>query len=142
MPLLSESAAPLAQLPLEPISEGFSQPKATCLIQAAHNLLNHLSRGHAPQSAHLRSAMEQAFGASDATGAWVWKDAYEALEIAQVLFLRRFLPAMRKSAKSPHDLLTMLTKLGDLIPTQTRRSEDSIGLQQYSTPLELAHPVA
>jgi predicted RNA methylase len=86
--------------------------------------------------------MEQAFGASDATGAWVWKDAYEALEIAQVLFLRRFLPAMRKSAKSPHDLLTMLTKLGDLIPTQTRRSEDSIGLQQYSTPLELAHLVA
>src|SRR6202011_4497253 len=38
----------------------------------------------------LRSAMEAAFGGSDAEGVWVWKDAYEALEAAQVLFLSKF----------------------------------------------------
>ena len=29
----------------------------------------------------LRSAMETAFCGSDAEGAWVWKDAYEACEV-------------------------------------------------------------
>jgi hypothetical protein len=112
--------------------------KAPALLAAAEPLLAFLARGMTPQAPDLRAAMEQAFGASDSTGAWVWKDAYEALEIAQVLFLRRYLPAMRKSAKTPADLLAMLGKLGDLIPTHTRRSEDSVGLQQFSTPLELA----
>lgn len=112
--------------------------KAAALLAAAEPLLAFLAHGRAPQAADLRAAMEQAFGASDATGAWVWKDAYEALQIAQVLFLRRYLPSMRKSAKTSADLLTMLGKLGDLIPTHTRRSEDSMGLQQFSTPLELA----
>jgi hypothetical protein len=38
---------------------------------------------------------------SDAEGAWDWKTAYDACEAAQVLFLRRFGPAMRARAGSP-----------------------------------------
>ena len=57
----------------------------------------------APSTAgRLRSAMEAAFGASDAAGAWAWKDAYEAAEAAQVLFLRKFGRAMRTRAGSRH----------------------------------------
>ena len=81
--------------------------------------------------------MEDAFGASDSTGAWVWKDAYEACEGAQVLFLRRYGSAMRAQAGSPATMLTMLARVAALVPTQTRRSEESQALQQFSTPLPL-----
>ena len=42
--------------------------------------------------------MTQAFGASDAEGAWLWKDAYEAAEAAVVLFVQRYGRAMRRRA--------------------------------------------
>lgn len=138
---MSLHQAPITPAPALIISdepEPANPTKPSALLAAGHLLLNHLARGNAPTAHDIRSAMEQAFGNTDASGAWVWKDSYEALEIAQLLFLRRYLPAMRKSAKNSSDLLTMLQKLGDLIPTHTRRSEESIALQQFSTPLELA----
>ena len=85
----------------------------------------------------LRDAMTGAFGATDSEGAWVWKDAYEAREVALLLFLRRHLPAMRARAGSDAQLLRMLGKLAALTPTHTRRSEESQQLQQFSTPVEL-----
>ncbi|MBL8845991.1 MAG: strawberry notch family protein [Hyphomicrobium zavarzinii] len=142
MSLLQEPAIPVTALIPPDDPERPDRSKAAGLLSAGERLLTHLARGHAPSAHDIRAAMEEAFGASDSTGAWVWKDAYEALEIAQLLFLRRFLPSMRKSAKAPIQLLSMLQRLGDLIPTHTRRSEDSIGLQQFSTPLELAFLVA
>jgi hypothetical protein len=51
------------------------------------------------------------FGASDAEGAWDWKTAYEACEAAQILFLRKFGPAMRERAACPSRFLAMLAKL-------------------------------
>ena len=81
--------------------------------------------------------MEAAFGGTDAEGAWVWKDAYEALEAAQVLFLRKFGAAMRSRAGSAAAMLEMLTRLSQRLPSQTRRSEESEHFQQFSTPLAL-----
>jgi len=49
--------------------------------------------------------MEAAFVASDATGAWNWKTAYDACEAATVLFLRRYGAAMRAKAASPAAML-------------------------------------
>jgi predicted RNA methylase len=86
--------------------------------------------------------MERAFGASDASGTWVWKDAYEAVEAAQVLFLRQFGPSISRAAKSPASMLALLEKIGSLLPTETRRSETSQALQQFSTPIELAYVAA
>ena len=82
--------------------------------------------------------MEAAFGASDAAGAWTWKEAYDACEAAQVLFLRRFGPAMRARADgAPAAMLPMLARLAALLPSHTKRSETSRDLQQFSTPIEL-----
>ena len=67
----------------------------------------------------------------------MWKDAYEACETAQVLFLRRHGPAMRACAGTPAALVAMLAKLAALVPTHTRRSEESEVLQQFSTPIGL-----
>jgi len=115
-------------------------PAASALIAAAQALLPMLARGQAVDARALREAMTIAFGGSDAEGLWAWKDAYEACEIAQLLFLRRFGPAMR--AKPVAVQLTMLGKVAALLPTHTRRSEESQALQQFSTPAPLGFVAA
>jgi predicted RNA methylase len=82
--------------------------------------------------------MIEALGGSDAKGLWLWKDAYEATEAAQVLFLRKFRSIASKT-QVPQSALTMLTKVARLLPTHTRRSEESQALQQFSTLIPLAY---
>lgn len=106
-------------------------------VRAARQLLGDLERGRRIDAAVLRGAMEAAFGASDAAGAWNWKTAYDICEVATVLFLRKFGPAMRAKAGSTAAMLPMLAKIASCLPTHTRRSEDSQALQQFSTPIPL-----
>jgi predicted RNA methylase len=111
---------------------------ASAVVQAARRLLSDLERGRRIDAAGiLRSAMESAFGASDASGAWHWKAAYDACEAATVLFLREHGPSMRAKAASPASMLSMLAKVAALLPTHTGRSEESCALQQFSTPIPL-----
>jgi predicted RNA methylase len=112
---------------------------ASAVVKAARQLLTDLERGRRVDAAVLRNAMQAAFTASDATGAWNWKTAYDACEAATVLFLRRYGAAMRAKAASPAAMLPMLLRIASLLPTQTRRSEESEALQQFSTPIGLAY---
>ena len=116
--------------------------KVSGLIHAATLLAQLLGQGRAVDSRALRSALEAAFGGTDAEGAWVWKDAYEALEAAQVLFLRKFGAAMRSRAGSAAAMLDMLIRLAGRLASQTRRSEESEHLQQFSTPIALGFAAA
>ena len=123
--------------------DGAAPTKPAALLIAATDLLPVLEAGHALDAASLRRAMSAAFGATDAQGAWVWKDAYEAAEAALVLFLQRYARRMRREAGAGPDgpavMLAMLEQLAALEPSQTRRSEEQIELQQFSTPLPLAY---
>ncbi|MGC8020565.1 hypothetical protein ACP3WW_22900, partial [Salmonella enterica] len=92
-------------------------------LAAAGHLLPHLEQGRTIDAAILRSAMEQAFGASDATGAWDWKTAYDACEATTVLFLRKYGKPLFRKASSPAARLAALGKIASLLPTHTRRSE-------------------
>jgi predicted RNA methylase len=112
------------------------------IASAAHLLLPHLERGSRIDAVTLRAAMEHAFGGSDAAGAWDWKTAYDACEAATVLFIRKFGPAIRARAGSPAAELSMLGRIAALLPTHTRRSEESQALQQFSTPLALGFVAA
>ena len=127
--LFAPSAALAAATPLLDTS--------SALIAAARLLLPDLERGRAIDAKMLRAAMMAGFGGSDTDGVWDWKTAYEACEAAQVLFLRKFGPAMRARANAPAALLAMLAKVAALLPSHTRRSEESQALQQFSTPLAL-----
>ncbi|MBV8922708.1 strawberry notch family protein, partial [Bradyrhizobium sp.] len=122
-----------------PLSMRATAVAASAVVRAARQLLSDLERGRRIDAALLRSAMEAAFGASDATGTWNWKTAYDACEAATVLFLRRHGAAMRAKATSPAAMLPMLTRITRLLPTHTRRSEESESLQQFSTPIGLAY---
>src|SRR5580700_7527444 len=117
-------------------------PPSPTIFQAADLLLPHLERGCRIDSDILRTVMETAFGGSDAEGAWNWKTAYDACEAAQVLFLRRFGRPMRTRAGSSAAMLGMLTKITHLLPSHTRRSEESQVLQQFSTPITLGFVAA
>ncbi|MGO9428342.1 strawberry notch-like NTP hydrolase domain-containing protein, partial [Rhodoblastus sp.] len=132
---MTHAPARLAALAAAPIPAGPLSPDAS--FAAAQNLLAALERGKRVDAPMLRAAMESAFGGSDAQGAWDWKMAYDTCEAATVLFLRKFGPAMRTKAGSPAALLPMLTKIAGLLPTHTRRSEESQALQQFSTPIAL-----
>jgi protein strawberry notch len=121
-----------------PLSMRATAVVASAIVRAARQLLTDLERGRRIDAAVLRSAMEAAFGASATTGALNWKTAYDACEVATVLFLRRYGVAMHATAASPAALLPMLMRMVNLFPTQTRRSEESQSLQQFSTPIGLA----
>jgi predicted RNA methylase len=130
IPVAADAAA---SLPIAPSSVA----KAAAIAGAAQLLLLHIERGQRIDTTMLRTAMENAFGASDADGGWDWKTAYDACEAATVLFVRKFGPAMRARAASPAVMLPMLAKIASLLPTHTRRSEESEALQQFSTPIML-----
>ena len=107
------------------------------VFAAAQVLIPHLERGQRVDAAILRIAMETAFGASDATGAWNWKIAYDACEAATVLFLRKYGKALFRKSASPATVLPQLAKIVGLLPTHTRRSEEAQSFQQFSTPTPL-----
>jgi predicted RNA methylase len=134
MTTVSASAAARAatSIPLVPAAD-----PAARIAEAARLLLPHLECGQRIDAGVLRTAMETAFGASDATGAWDWKTAYDACEAATVLFLRKYGKALSRKAGSPAAMLPMLAKIAGLLPTHTRRSAESETYQQFSTPIPL-----
>ncbi|MGM4884854.1 strawberry notch-like NTP hydrolase domain-containing protein [Rhizobium sp. 62_C5_N11_2] len=112
--------------------------RADDLIEAAGRIASLLEQGKVVTSGDLRQVMTEVFGGSDAEGLWLWKDAYEATEAAQVLFLRKF-RLIASGTQSPQLTLAMVTKVARLLPPHTRRSEESQALQQFSTPIPLAY---
>ena len=121
-------------LPATPLA---ASSDSAAVHAAALLILPHLERGARVDAVALRDAMEAAFGGSDATGLWDWKTAYEACEVATVLFLRKYGKALFRKAGSPVAALPLLGKIAGLLPTHTRRSQESQALQQFSTPIPL-----
>ena len=135
---MTNTAVSSAAFAAAPLPVGPTAPATTdALVHAARIILPHLERGQRVDAPTLRAAMESAYRGSDADGAWDWKTAYDSCEAATILFLRKFGPAMRARAASPAALLLMLAKIAGLLPTHTRRSEESQALQQFSTPIAL-----
>ena len=132
------TTSPLAGAAARPLALTCAEQTVACIIVAAHDLLGHLAAGRRFDAPAIRTAMQSAFGASDASGAWDWKTAYEAVEVAQLLFLRRYGPAIHAKTDDPFERLKLIERIARLAPTQTRRSEEMVEFQQFSTPLGLA----
>jgi hypothetical protein len=105
-----------------PLSMRAAATLTTAVVRAARRLLTDLERGRRFDGAVLRGAIEAAFGASDATGAWNWKIAYETCEVATVLFLRKFGSAFRPRTSSSPAMLPMLAKIGAFATLLERRT--------------------
>ncbi|GFE67225.1 strawberry notch family protein [Litoreibacter roseus] len=81
------------------------------------------------KSSTLARIMRDTFGGSDASGAWDWRMAYDMMQAATVAELLRDQDA---------DFTTLAGTLASRLLTETRRSEQQIRLQQFSTPLPYA----
>ena len=130
-------------VPIAPPAEPARPVAGDALFTAARTLLPVLEAGRPLDAVTLRDAMTEAFGASDSSGGWVWKDAYEAAEAAVVIFMQRYGRGMRRTcgagSDGPQRMLAMLEAVAALEPSHTRRSEEQVRLQQFSTPLPLAY---
>lgn len=123
------SSVTLAAAPLAVPSPSTTASRILAVAQA---LQPDLAQGFQIDALRLRLEMKRAFGGSDADGAWDWKLAYEAGEVALVLFLRKFGPALLARAGSPAALLPILAKVAGHLPTHTRRSEEMEAMQLSS----------
>lgn len=109
------------------------------LYDAAVALTAALAAGQALDAARIRLAMTEAFHGTDAAGQWTWKQAYDACEAATVLFLQKYGRAMLGSATQSDEraFLARVGRIMRLLPTHTRRTEESVAFQQFSTPLSI-----
>ncbi|WP_341236036.1 strawberry notch family protein [uncultured Sulfitobacter sp.] len=82
------------------------------------------------RSSFLSKIMRDTFGGSDASGAWNWRMAYDMMQAAAGL-------ALQNDRDGP-DPLAAAKPLAMRLLTETRRSEQQIRLQQFSTPLPYA----
>ncbi len=104
------------------------------VAQAAARLFE---RGETVTRQTLKRLMQEGFGGSDADGAWTMREAYDALETAQVI--------VQRTADWPCDprtdreaVFAALRRFERTLPTQTYRSEGQVEMQQFSTPIGLA----
>jgi len=126
-----------ALLPLFTAAGGAADQKAANLLAAARALAPHLNRSRTLDRKLVSGVMTTTFGASDAEGAWLWRDAYDAIEAALMLQLRRLSPQIGRLEDAPADIAALLANLSGLSLTHTRRSEEQVALDQFSTPPEL-----
>ncbi|HEY2707204.1 MAG TPA: strawberry notch family protein [Caulobacteraceae bacterium] len=125
------------QLPLFTTLAAGGEHRAANVLAAARALTPHLNRSRPLDRRMVAGVMTTAFGASDAEGAWLWRDAYDAIELALVLQLRRLAPQIGRLEDAPADIVALLANLSALSLTHTRRSEEQAALDQFSTPPEL-----
>ena len=112
-----------------------ASPKTSHSIPPKAQLQQSLSRiageidDHPLKSSSLARILSEFFGGSDASGAWSWRMAYDMMQAAAVMRMIR-----SKGADPLSDARMLATRL----LTETRRSEQQIRLQQFSTPLPYA----
>ena len=106
------------------------------ILRCALVLADMLAAGEPPRRETLRDLMTAATGRSDADGGWTLRDGYDALELAQVLFVTG--PRSPIDEREPAATLRRLEDLAYSLPTQSHRSETQVALQAFSTPLPLA----
>lgn len=107
-------------------------------LAAARALAIPLARSRPLDRRLVAEVMTTAFGASDVDGAWTWRDAYDAIEAATVLQIRRLAGQVARLEDAPAQIVALLAGVSALGLTHSRRSEQQVALDQFSTPPELA----
>lgn len=123
----------LFKLIMQSLATLTNPPKLDSLLAAGGIILQHFQRGQKVSAHQLKTILTGVFGSSDADGYWQWKDAYEAIEIALVRLLISRL--RNNSINAIGDLIA----LENLYPAHNKRTEKSIRLQQFSTPITISY---
>ena len=97
-------------------------------------------------ASRVQQRADQAFGGTLAEGAYDWREAYDAMELA---INRRIMQDTQIQAGEATTAAQVKANVGRLeseilskIPTQTRRTGEQVSFQQFSTPPTYAHVAA
>src|SRR5690606_36464324 len=100
--------------------------------------------GERMTSADLFRLADAAYGGTQAEGAYGPKDAYDALELAVNRYIHDEYGGIGSSVNAAQ-AARIARQIGqgvEILPTQTRRDEEQIQFQQFSTPPDYAAAVA
>ena len=106
--------------------------------KAAEKLAERLQDGSALTSHTLRKAMNEVSDASYAGHQWNWRDAYDAAEVAVNLRVLAATNRAKSAAEGGRRAIEAALGLARLETPQTQRAQATDGLQQFSTPIEIA----
>lgn len=106
----------------------------------ASNVTEALAKGEKFTWRELQAWANEGFGGTQAEGRWIIKEAYDAMEMGVNQYLEaRGLNPGKADAEA---MKAMVKEIEDhvlaLLPTQTRRTEEQLEFQQFSTPPHLA----
>lgn len=123
---------------LDLFSAASAPERSANIFAAARALASQLARARPLDRRQVSGVMTLAFGATDAEGGWSWRDAYDAIEAATVLQVRRLAPQVGRLEDAPAEIAALLAGLSELGLTHTRRSEEQVARDQFSTPAQWA----
>lgn len=98
-----------------------------------------LENGKSFTSNDLFGNADDAFGGTQAQGAYTSKDAYDAMELGVNKYVEAQDISPAVSGDEASDSVLRLKEAIDLLPTQTKRTEETDQFQQFSTPPPLAY---
>jgi len=127
------------------------EPEArTGLPQGVHRIaagvMSALQEGRKITWRDLQRMADEGFGGTQAEGKWTMKEAYDAMEMGVNAQIRHgwladgrpLNPGTADAAQMKGIVSKLQKRVLDLLPTQTRRSEEQMEFQQFSTPPTLA----
>ncbi|GBF59148.1 hypothetical protein PbB2_02840 [Candidatus Phycosocius bacilliformis] len=122
-----------------PLFSSLTEQNGTAgIIATATQLAFTLQKGKVITTTLLSELMTDNVGGTDADGMWHWRDAYDAVEMALAMTVRRNDEMVASILTNPHPTLEWLHELMSRVPTQTKRSDEQVALDQFSTPLTVA----
>ncbi len=123
-----------------------SEKLADSLLAGYINEENINRTGKALTSKELYALADEAFGGTQAEGAYNRKDAYDAMELAVNKFLlehaRRAHKSFNGTAESAVSTVEFMQDMLELLPTQNVRTQEMEDFQQFSTPPNIAYLAA
>ena len=136
--MTASAVAALPAISLALFAEPPTGDRSANILAAARALSVPLARSRPLDRRLVSNTLTTAFGGTDAEGVWSWRDAYEAIEAATVLQIRRLAPQVARLEDAPAEIAALLATISGMGLTHSRRSEDQVALDQFSTPPELA----
>ena len=123
-----------------------SEKLAFKLLESYLTVENINRTGKALTSKELYALADEAFGGTQAEGAYNRKDAYDAMELAVNKFLLQQATKAHKTfngnAISAVSTVEFMQDMLDLLPTQNVRTQEMEDFQQFSTPPNIAYLAA
>ena len=112
--------------------------RAERILAAAARLAERLQKGETLTSHALRKVMNETSRSRDPDEQWRWREAYDAAEVAVNERILAATGRATSAAEGGQHAIEAALALAWLETPQTRRSDATDGLQQFSTPLQIA----